>query len=662
MASIDATLPAGDAETQRRARILLGFAYVAALLLVLLLPLNAVVAPQATGPAVALLAIMLCIPVLVQRFAALHAAGFVLNGALFALMHIVAVLRGGLQSATLGWLPVCVVVGALTLSTRSSMLMTLVWAASNFVHALRVDPATWDNVRFGPPLAYAAPRALACLATLGLVAIFEVARKTAFARLAMEQEQIRSQRDEIALGNARLSDRNRDLRLVLDTIDQGLLVLDKGGVVADERSRVLESWFGPIDKGERFSSVLQRFDRSAATNFDCAWEFMDSDMLPIEVLLGNMPTRAERDGRTLQLEFRPLDERAGELRFLVVITDISPILAQARADAKQREMLVLFEQFTKDRRGVRAFFADASGLLQRIMACSQAAHALGDLHTFKGNVALFGLGSLARLAHQLEEQLALGAELDCKERAQLQQAWAALESQAGQWLNEGQQRMDIAQNDFDQLQHAIATGVAHVELGHLLQTWSHEDVALRLQRLRARALELASRLGKDNVQVLVSANGVRLDPARWDAFWNVFVHVVTNAIDHGLEPAEERVTRGKEPVATLRLEVEQVHGEVVIRSRDDGRGIDWEKLAAKAAARGLVVSGPGAPVELLFEAGLSSREQATESAGRGIGMSAVKAVALALGARIDVRSERGQFTLFEFRIPSDGASRVARVA
>jgi chemotaxis protein histidine kinase CheA len=72
-------------------------------------------------------------------------------------------------------------------------------------------------------------------------------------------------------------------------------------------------------------------------------------------------------------------------------------------------------------------------------------------------------------------------------------------------------------------------------------------------------------------------------------------------------------------------------------------------LSRKAAARGVVGSG----VELLFEPGLSSREQASQTSGRGIGMWAVKDAADALGARISVKSERGRFTEFEFRVPID---------
>jgi HPt (histidine-containing phosphotransfer) domain-containing protein len=648
---LDAFLPAtADAELQRRARISLGFAAVAAALVTVLAPVNLVVArPQAASVTLALLLALLPIPLLIRRYAAVDSAGLLLNGAILLVIQVAADIRGGLQSTTLGWAPVCVVIAVLTLSPRGAVGMTLVWAACHFVHALRVDPANWNTARLGAPLLYAIPRALACVTTLGLASIFESARKQAFARLSAEQEEIRKQRDEIASINQRLAFRNQDLRLVLDTIEQGLVTLDKNALIGAEYSRVVGEWFGPIGPGESFSGLLRRCDPRAADNFAGNWSNLMDDLLPRELLLAQLSTRVACGERTLQLDVKPLAAKSLERGVLVVISDITLMLEQAKADVTQRETLAIFTRTLHDRRGVRAFFAEAQLLVDHIATDELRPETLRDLHTFKGNAGMFGLERLARLAHELEDHLAAGGALSCEPREQLLQTWSVLRAQAAQWLGDGDTTLDVARSEFEALRRAVAAGDPHAELGDRLLRWTHEDARLRLEHLRERALRLAAQLGKSNVRVDVCSNGVRLDAARWGPFWNAFVHVVSNAVDHGLESSAERESHGKPALATLRLELEQTKDEVRLRSRDDGRGIDWDALSRKAAARGIVSSG----VELLFEPGLSSREQASQTSGRGVGMWAVKDAADALGARISVKSEPGRFTEFEFRVPID---------
>jgi HPt (histidine-containing phosphotransfer) domain-containing protein len=650
---LDAFLPAtADAELQRRARISLGFAAVAAALVTVLAPVNLVVArPQAASITLALLVAILPIPLLIRRYAAVDSAGLLLNGAILVVIQVAADIRGGLQSTTLGWAPVCVVIAVLTLSPRGAVGMTLVWAACHFVHALRVDPAHWNAARLGAPLLYAIPRALACIATLGLVSIFESARKQAFARLSAEQEEIRKQRDEIASINERLAFRNQDLRLVLDTIEQGLVTLDRNALIGAEYSRVVGEWFGPIGPGESFISLLRRCDPRAADIFGCNWSNLIDEFLPLELLLSQLSTRVACGERVLQLDVKPLAPDSLERGVLVVISDITIVLEQAKADVTQRETLAIFTRTLQDRSGVRTFFAEAQRLVDRIAADELTPEARRDLHTFKGNVAMFGLERLARLAHEVEDHLAAGGALSCEPREQLLQTWSELRAQTAQWLGDGDATLDVARSELEALRRAVAAGAPRAELSDRLLRWTHEDARLRLEQLRERALRLAAQLGKPNVRVDVCSNGVRLDAARWGPFWNAFVHVVNNAVDHGLESSAERESHGKPAFGTLRLELEQTRDEVRLRSRDDGRGIDWDALNRKAAALGVMSSG----VELLFEPGLSSREQASQTSGRGVGMWAVKDAADALGARISVKSEPGRFTEFEFRVPINEA-------
>jgi len=134
------------------------------------------------------------------------------------------------------------------------------------------------------------------------------------------------------------------------------------------------------------------------------------------------------------------------------------------------------------------------------------------------------------------------------------------------------------------------------------------------------------------------------------------VHIVRNAIDHGLEPAEERIALGKPETGTVTIEAKHESGEVWIVVSDDGRGLDRDKILAKARERGLV-EGDGSDLrdedvyKLVFEPGFSLAKAITEISGRGVGMDVVKKNLERLNGRVDIRSQMGKGSSMVLRIP-----------
>src|SRR6185369_10816059 len=110
------------------------------------------------------------------------------------------------------------------------------------------------------------------------------------------------------------------------------------------------------------------------------------------------------------------------------------------------------------------------------------------------------------------------------------------------------------------------------------------------------------------------------------------------------------------------MEAEETEGHLIITLRDDGRGIDWDKVAATAAARGLPHDTDEKLREALFTDGVSSRDTATLTSGRGIGMGALRHAARALGGDLEVTSVRGQGTTLAFRFPREAQSGFGRAA
>jgi two-component system chemotaxis sensor kinase CheA len=180
-----------------------------------------------------------------------------------------------------------------------------------------------------------------------------------------------------------------------------------------------------------------------------------------------------------------------------------------------------------------------------------------------------------------------------------------------------------------------------------------EAVFLRFPRL---VRDLSSRLGKE-VDLQLEGQDTELDRTVVDAIGDPLVHLVRNALDHGLEPPEERVAAGKPQRGRLVISARHAGGSVVIGVTDDGRGIDPAKVARKAAERGLIDPGlidtidAARACELVFAPGFSTAEQMSDVSGRGVGMDAVRAKVRELGGEVSLQSTLGSGSRIEIRLP-----------
>jgi two-component system chemotaxis sensor kinase CheA len=205
--------------------------------------------------------------------------------------------------------------------------------------------------------------------------------------------------------------------------------------------------------------------------------------------------------------------------------------------------------------------------------------------------------------------------------------------------------MQLDPSEYDALRAAVGRGATKAELQAMLDGWKLEPVKKRLERVAEHARGLATRLGKGPLDIEVHATPLRLDARRFRSFWSAFGHVIRNAVDHGLEKPEERAAAGKPVVGKLVLRADEVASGLTIEVADDGRGIDWSTLTARARERGVVV---GKKEDALFADGVTTRDSAGDVSGRGVGMSAVRAACVALGGTVEVSSEPGKGTVVRF--------------
>jgi len=168
--------------------------------------------------------------------------------------------------------------------------------------------------------------------------------------------------------------------------------------------------------------------------------------------------------------------------------------------------------------------------------------------------------------------------------------------------------------------------------------------------------DISGELGKQ-VRLEVDGGDVELDREMIEMIRDPLTHMVRNAIDHGIEPGEARLAAGKPPAGILRIAARQSGNQILIEVADDGRGVDGDKLVAKALAAGVISSEraerltPQQKTVLMFEAGLSTAQEVTAISGRGVGMDVVRANIERIGGLIEVESKLGKGVRFTIRVP-----------
>ncbi len=168
--------------------------------------------------------------------------------------------------------------------------------------------------------------------------------------------------------------------------------------------------------------------------------------------------------------------------------------------------------------------------------------------------------------------------------------------------------------------------------------------------------DLARELGKE-VDLSVEGEDTRADRSVLESLRDPLLHLVRNALDHGLEPKDERLKAGKPPRGRLLLKVGREGDRIAITVEDDGRGLDPAQLRRAAVKRGLLDEAAASALsdqasrDLIFIAGFSSKESATDVSGRGVGLDVVRARMRELGGDVTVRSIPGQGATFELKVP-----------
>jgi two-component system chemotaxis sensor kinase CheA len=210
------------------------------------------------------------------------------------------------------------------------------------------------------------------------------------------------------------------------------------------------------------------------------------------------------------------------------------------------------------------------------------------------------------------------------------------------------------------LAHPALTSVAE-EIERLSNELRDNTLGIRMlpigttfSRFRRLVRDLSSEMRK-SIELVTEGGETELDKTVIEQLNDPLVHLLRNSIDHGIESPEDRLAAGKPEAGTIILSAEHAGGEVVLTIIDDGKGMQAERIRAKAVEKGLIPPDArltdGECFNLIFLPGFSTAEKVTNISGRGVGMDVVKRSMDALRGKIDVQSEPGKGTRITIRLP-----------
>ncbi|MBI5544179.1 MAG: chemotaxis protein CheA, partial [Deltaproteobacteria bacterium] len=291
------------------------------------------------------------------------------------------------------------------------------------------------------------------------------------------------------------------------------------------------------------------------------------------------------------------------------------------------------------------------------------------------------------IQHALESQQEtgrkLGEELLAQGAAQPKDIAHALRAQAGAQATRLQETIKIDVSRVDQLVEIVGelvvvesmvvnepeiAGLTSPRVRNYLKqlnkiTRDAQDIGMRMRMVPVRGVfqkmarvvrDLSHRSGKP-VRMELSGEGAEMDRSMVEQIADPLVHMIRNAVGHGIEAPEERLRAGKDPTGTLRLGAYHEGDHIEIRIEDDGQGLDEDAILRKAVAQGLVREGEALSdseiYRLIFLPGFSTAKQVTEISGRGVGMDVVKRNVDAMRGRIDIEVRPGRGTTFRLLLP-----------
>jgi HPt (histidine-containing phosphotransfer) domain-containing protein len=476
----------------------------------------------------------------------------------------------------------------------------------------------------------------------------------------------------------------RDIRSILDAIQQGILTIrDANLKLGSDHSRYMDRYFHPSMAAQDFHHVL---DQAVGLSADVKDQIeqalaacLGEDSLAFDLNQGLLPTelifRIEEQERVFEIDWSPVLDAQGRIEKMLVclrdVTEVRQLRDQTQQNEEEMRMMSELLNIPEDR--FKSFVKrmnDHLGESRTLVQSLEARRALDrkeiirqifmNIHTVKGSARTLQLKAIAAASHELEQEITSlqpgSAPLNLES---LKDKFARVTDIVDRYQEMSQQKLGW---DFDEERVRLPRSLvlknlqllAHLNLRRLdpdevqdvlylegsLQHYCAADLGHTIMEATRGLDSMARDLNKEPPRVEVDAPGIMLTETGQQLVQALFTHILRNALDHGLEDRAERLRQGKAQQGLIHVEARMDGSFLRLECFDDGRGLNLDKIKARALEKGLIASSwegdDSAIADLIFMPGLSTKDVLTEISGRGVGMDAVRSYMERIGGQVAI--------------------------
>jgi ligand-binding sensor domain-containing protein/HPt (histidine-containing phosphotransfer) domain-containing protein len=496
------------------------------------------------------------------------------------------------------------------------------------------------------------------------------------------EEQNRLLEVKVAERTRDLAEKNKDIQTLLSNMRQGLFTVEGSGVIHHEYSTFLESIFESQSIAGR--NVIELLFENALIDEDIAsqvestvYSIIGEDELNFDMnahlLIREYKLNINDQIKILSLDWNPIfDARDNVIKLMVSVRDVTQLKAlEAEAGIKKRELDIVSQLLPISSGKFNDFYRSADSYIRiSVQLVEQAdvfdkaliAKIFRTMHTIKGNSRTHGFSYIANTAHEAEslfDQLQSFTTEQAREKLLLAiETVAAVINEYNQVFTHVLMRNDhsvIHENGVWVTTEAIEglKSTAHTislvapESSQSILSIINKSCSAPLSQVIASIVEslpvIAAELGKHVPKVVIQDAGVLIKESAQHLLQDVFTHVLTNAVDHGIEQGHIRVALNKDPFGTISINLSRTDHSLCIRIADDGGGLNLQRLYLKGLGAGLfVIDQPIYRRDVansIFAAGVSTKLKLDTISGRGVGMDAVKQQVLEFGGEVFIDIE-----------------------
>ena len=454
-------------------------------------------------------------------------------------------------------------------------------------------------------------------------------------------------------------------KAMLNSLGQGFVIINKDYQLLSIYSRVAEDMFEVVPNQVSPTQLLG-LKTNEGVNYKEFFGFVFDHVVEFDDMAQFSPSSLiNSKNQQIQLSYAPItNSQTNSLEYIMVIgTDKTAEIESMEKFKKEWAFSQMILKIAKNRDAFNKILKESLSMLDKgnDLLEMNAPFAIKDaqrfVHTIKGSFAYFNVEAVAHKAHNIESDL--NPHLHFKDgpaelRQQTQQQLHELKVFVVDYIDQFENILKFKESTSKQL-------VSVTDLNHFYSILNQKHPQLAevftdtFQSVKVDQFfklypdlikDLAIKLDKE-VQFSLIGGDINLPAGPWEEIFGQFIHVVRNSLDHGIESAAARVSKGKTQQGHIKFKFEKRANSLVVNLSDDGKGIDWQAIARKDNS----IKTEEEAIRMIMQGGVSSKDEVSETSGRGVGVSSLFSCVERLGGQIKIKTQIQKGTEIEIEIP-----------